>query len=135
MIKYRLICAEGHEFDGWFANMAAYDTQKSDGLLVCPQCQSTKISKAVMSPAVPKKANRQDASAKLRHVMQKMTAHVEENFDYVGSDFAEEARKIHYGETEEREIYGEASFEEAKDLLDEGVPVAPLPGVTEKQKN
>lgn len=135
MIKYRLLCANEHEFDGWFANMAAYDRQKAEGLLVCPHCDSKGVSKAVMAPAVPKKSNQQVAEKHRRHMLQKMTAHVEDNFDYVGGDFAEEARKIHYGETEQRDIYGEASVQEAKDLLDEGVPVAPLPGVNEKQKN
>ncbi len=135
MIKYRLICANEHEFDGWFADMAAYDGQKADGLLACPHCDNKEIAKAIMAPAIGKKSNSQEAAEGMRAMMQKMTAHVEENFDYVGNEFAEEARKIHYGETAERDIYGETSLEEARDLLDEGVPVAPLPGVNEKQKN
>lgn len=135
MIKYRLICECEHEFDGWFADMAAYDRQKNDGLLSCPHCDSRVISKAIMAPAVPKKSSQKDQTAKRRHVMQKMTDHVEENFDYVGSDFAEEARKIHYGEAGERDIYGETSLDEARDLWEEGVPVAPLPGVSDKRKN
>lgn len=133
MIKYRLICAQEHEFDGWFADMATYESQRDDGLLCCPTCGDTKVSKAIMAPAVPKKGNQQET--KLRHMMQKMASHVEDNFDYVGDDFAEEARKIHYGETPERDIYGETSLADARDLLEEGVPVAPLPGVGGKQKN
>ncbi len=143
MIKYRLICANEHEFDGWFADMAAYDRQKADGLLTCPHCNHKDVSKAIMAPAIGKKSNQQEAGTHavaearkdVRAMMQKMTAHVEENFDYVGSEFAEEARKIHYGEAAERDIYGETSPDEARDLLEEGVPVAPLPGVNEKQKN
>ena len=136
MIKYRLMCDKSHEFDGWFADSAAFDAQKQDGLLACALCGSKKVSKAIMAPAVPKKANQQkDEAQEIRHMMQKVSAHVEENFDYVGTDFAEEARKIHYGETETRDIYGETSLEDAKDLVEEGVPVAPLPGLPPKEKN
>lgn len=141
MIKYRLICDKSHEFDGWFADSAAFDAQKNDGLLTCALCGSQKVSKAIMAPAVPKKANQQkanlqeDEAQKIRHMMQKVSTHVEENFDYVGTDFAEEARKIHYGERAGRDIYGETSLDEAKDLLEEGVPVAPLLGLPPKAKN
>ena len=136
MVKYRLICDKSHEFDGWFADSAAFDGQKQDGLLACAVCGSHEVSKAIMAPAVPKKTNQQkDEAQKLRHMMQKVSAHVEENFDYVGTDFAEEARKIHYGETETRDIYGETSLEDAKGLVEEGVPVAPLPGLPPKEKN
>jgi hypothetical protein len=136
MIKYRLICDKEHEFDGWFADSAAFDTQKTDGLLACALCGSTKVSKAIMAPAVPKKTNQQkDEAHQIRHMMQKVSTHVEENFDYVGTDFAEEARKIHYGEREARDIYGETSLDDAKELLEEGVPVAPLPGLSPKEKN
>ena len=135
MIKYRLICDQDHEFDGWFANAAAFDNQKADGLLACALCGSTKVQKAMMAPAVPKKANQQGEEGNIRHMMQKLSSHVEENFDYVGGDFAEEARKIHYGESESRDIYGEASLKEAKDLVEEGVPVAPLPGTPKADKN
>ena len=136
MIKYRLICDQEHEFDGWFADSAAFEAQKKDGLLACAVCGSQNIGKAIMAPAVPKKANQQnDEAQNIRHMMQKVSAHVEENFDYVGADFAEEARKIHYGEREARDIYGETSLNDAKDLLEEGVPVAPLPGLPPKAKN
>ena len=136
MIKYRLICDREHEFDGWFADGAAFDAQKKDGLLVCAVCGSEKVSKAIMAPAVPKKANQQtDEARQIRHMMQKVNTHVEENFDYVGADFAEEARKIHYGEREARDIYGETSLDDAKELLEEGVPVAPLPCLPSKEKN
>ena len=136
MIKYRLICDQEHEFDGWFADSAAFETQKKDGLLTCAVCGSQNIGKAIMAPAVPRKGNRQaDEAQKIRHMMQKVSAHVEENFEYVGADFAEEARKIHYGERDARDIYGETSLDDAKELLEEGVPVAPLPGLPPKAKN
>lgn len=136
MIKYRLLCDQEHEFDGWFADSAAFDAQQQQGLLACALCGSKKISKAIMAPAVPKKGNQQkDEAQKIRHMMQKVSSHVEENFDYVGADFAEEARKIHYGERAARDIYGETSLDDAKDLLEEGVPVAPLPGLPPKEKN
>lgn len=136
MIKYRLICDQEHEFDGWFAGSAAFEAQKKDGLLACAVCGSQNIGKAIMAPAVPRKGNRQaDEAQKIRHMMQKVSTHVEENFDYVGADFAEEARKIHYGEREARDIYGETSLDDAKELLEEGVAVAPLPGLPPKAKN
>ena len=127
MIKYRLICVKGHEFDGWFSNSAAFDSQQADGHLACPDCGSAQVKKAVMAPAVPVKGNRQSA-AQMRQMADRLNRQVEESFDYVGADFAEEARKIHYGEADERDIYGEASLSDAKQLLEEGVPVAPLPG-------
>lgn len=135
MIKYRLICDRAHEFDGWFANSAAFDTQAADGLLACALCGSQKVQKAIMAPAVPKKSNQGDDSAQMRRAIEKMTTHVEENFDYVGSDFAEEARKMHYGEAAHRDIYGETSPQDAKSLVEEGVPVAPLPGPPPRDKN
>ena len=136
MIKYRLICDQEHEFDGWFAGSAAFEAQKKDGLLACAVCGSQNIGKAIMAPAVPRKGNRQaDEAQKIRHMMQKVSTHVEENFDYVGADFAEEARKIHYGERDARDIYGETSLDDAKELLEEGVAVAPLPGLPPKAKN
>ena len=136
MIKYRLICDQEHEFDGWFAGSAAFEAQKKDGLLASAVCGSQNIGKAIMAPAVPRKGNRQaDEAQKIRHMMQKVSTHVEENFDYVGADFAEEARKIHYGEREARDIYGETSLDDAKELLEEGVAVAPLPGLPPKAKN
>lgn len=135
MIKYALMCGQGHEFDGWFANSDAFDEQRDAGLLSCAHCGAADVAKAIMAPAVPKKANQKIETEELRQVMEKVTSHVEENFDYVGADFAEEARKIHYGETEQRDIYGETSVQDAKDLLDEGVAVAPLPGPPARDKN
>jgi len=131
VIVYSLSCAKGHEFEGWFRDSAAFDAQSKDGKLICPSCNSRKVAKAMMAPSVSGTKKKSEPSAnELRKMHQFMTGlrkHVEENADYVGKDFPEEARKIHYGETENREIYGEATLQEAKDLIEEGVDVAPLP--------
>jgi hypothetical protein len=135
MIKYALRCDRTHEFEGWFGSSADYDDQAARGLVECPMCGSTGVSKQIMAPAVAgTKAQRSAEPAvdpKMREMM--MTAmgevrrHVEENFDYVGDAFAKEARAIHEGKSEERGIYGEASPAEVKALVEDGVKVAPLP--------
>lgn len=131
MIVYSLQCSEGHVFEGWFKDSAAFDTQSADSKLVCPVCDSRKVDKAPMAPALPNAVGeRKSAPAELRKMRQFMTGlrkYVQENADYVGPRFPEEARKIHYGETEERHIYGEATIDEARELIEEGVDVAPLP--------
>jgi len=135
VIVYSLNCSKGHAFEGWFKDSAAYDAQAADGKLVCPVCESRKIEKAPMAPSLPstvgeRKSAPVAASDELRKMRQFVTGlrkYVEDNADYVGPRFPEEARKIHYGETEERHIYGEASPEEARELIEEGVDVAPLP--------
>ena len=124
MIAYQLQCANGHAFEGWFADSAAFDAQAANGKLTCPSCNSRKIEKAVMAPSIAGKAREQaQARAALREIRKTVLA----NAEHVGGEFPEEARKIHYGESDERAIYGEASADEVKSLLDEGVPVAPLP--------
>lgn len=134
MIRYALVCKAGHEFEGWFPGIAACDTQLGKGLVACPDCGSTKVQKALMAPAVaPKKdlagaKKRALAFAAHQAKLAAVREHVEQNFENVGERFPEEARRIHYGETEKRDIYGEASLQEAKELVDEGVEVAPLPG-------
>lgn len=135
MIKYALRCDRTHEFEGWFGSSTDYDDQAARGLVECPVCGSTGVSKQIMAPAVAgTKAQRSAEPAvdpKMREMM--MTAmgevrrHVEENFDYVGDAFAKEARAIHEGKSEERGIYGEASPAEVKALVEDGVKVAPLP--------
>ena len=131
MIVYSLACTMGHGFEGWFKDSAAYEAQAADGKLVCPVCNSRKVGKAPMAPAVSgTKAKGQPTADELRKMRQFMTGlrkYVEENAENVGRKFPEEARKIHYGEIEERPIYGEASLEEARELIEEGVDVAPLP--------
>jgi len=130
VIVYNLRCRNAHEFEGWFKDSAAFDTQAKGGKVVCPVCNSKKVEKAIMAPAVSgaKKSNLTESEAKqMRQFMTGLRKYVQDNADYVGPNFAEEARKIHYGEVERRHIYGEASLEEAKDLVEEGVDVAPLP--------
>ena len=134
MIKYQLLCAEEHEFEGWFRDSADYDAQAEDGLVECPVCGSGDVRKAVMAPAIARRGKGRAGAIK-RDIVEAMTRardYVEKNFDYVGEKFPEEARKIHYGETEERGIYGEASGKDVKELIDEGVNVAPLPGAPKK---
>jgi hypothetical protein len=135
VIVYRLNCPQDHAFEGWFRDSAAYDAQSADGKLVCPVCESRDIRKAPMAPSLPsavgeRKAQSASGASELRKMRQFVTGlrkYVEENAEYVGPRFPEEARKIHYGETEERHIYGEASVGEARELIEEGVDVAPLP--------
>lgn len=135
MIKYRLVCSQDHEFDGWFAGSEAFDAQAAEGEIACPFCAATDVRKALMAPSVvtSKSSQRQvtptETAEQVQMAMSKVRAHVESNFDYVGDQFADEARRIHYGEADEREIYGEASLDDAKELIDEGVSVAPLPGI------
>jgi hypothetical protein len=131
VIAYSLRCHKGHEFEGWFRDSAAFDGQSNSGHLRCPSCDSARIEKAIMAPAVSgtKKSSRTKAAAakKMRQFATGLRKYVQENADYVGPSFAEEARKIHYGETPDRHIYGEATHQEAKELIEEGVDVAPLP--------
>ncbi|MBV9992421.1 MAG: DUF1178 family protein [Alphaproteobacteria bacterium] len=130
MIVYNLRCKSGHEFEGWFKDGAAFDAQSAANKLVCPTCNSRKIEKAIMAPAVSgtkKKTTAPDEMRKMRQFMTGLRKYVQDNADYVGPNFAEEARKIHYGETEERQIYGESTVQEAIDLVEEGIDVAPLP--------
>ena len=127
MIAYALRCHKGHEFDGWFRDSAAFDDQCRGGHLSCPSCNSVRIEKAIMAPAVSGTKKRAEAAAQIRQFATGLRKYVQENADYVGPDFAEEARKIHYGETQERHIYGEATADEARELIEEGLDVAPLP--------
>lgn len=129
MIKYDLRCDKGDEFEAWFGSIADYDKQAEAGLVECPHCGSKHVVKAPMAPAV--RTSRGQEARKERAVAMAMAAkvreHIKENFDYVGDKFADEARKMHSGETEERAIYGETTPEEAKALIEEGVPASPLP--------
>ncbi len=145
MIHYDLICDQGHAFDGWFASSAAYDDQAARGLVSCTACGSAKVEKQLMMPSIPAKSNKKDDGpqkmvagpvdprlAMMMQMVREMRKHVEENAEYVGENFAEEARKIHYEEAEQRGIYGEASAEDAKALIEEGIAVHPLPRLPEE---
>lgn len=145
MIVYRLVCIGGHAFEGWFTSIAAYDEQAGSRKLLCPICNSPRVDKAPMAPAVasaskkeidpaapaaPGQETPQQVPAELRKMRQFITGlrkYVEQNADYVGRKFPDEARKIHYGESDDRHIYGEASLQEAVELAEEGIDVAPLP--------
>ena len=131
MIVYSLHCSKGHAFEGWFRDSDAFDAQSQDGKLLCPVCNSRKIEKAPMAPAlgasVGERRTAGDELRKARTFVTGLRKFVEENAEFVGPKFPEEARKIHYGETDERHIYGEASLSEARELIEEGVDVAPLP--------
>ena len=145
MIVFDLSCHEGHRFEGWFASSTDYADQHARGLLACPSCGSAEVSKAPMAPAVPAKGNtrqevlppeapRQVANTPMPPEVQKALAALAKaqaaalkNSTWVGDKFAEETRKMHYGERDEAPIHGQASLAEAKALIEEGVPVAPLP--------
>lgn len=131
MIVYNLRCERDHQFEGWFRDSAAFDMQAADGKLVCPVCETRKVEKAPMAPAVSgtkkREVNSPEEMKRMRQFMTGLRKYVQDNAEYVGTNFPEEARKIHYGETEERHIYGEATVKEAKELIEEGVDVAPLP--------
>jgi hypothetical protein len=129
MIRYDLRCENGDEFEAWFGSIADYDKQAAAGLVECPFCGSKHVEKAPMAPAVvtgrSKEARAERAVAMA--MAAKVREHIQENFDYVGDKFAEEARKMHAGVTEERAIWGEATPEQARELAEEGIPAAPLP--------
>jgi hypothetical protein len=132
MIRYALICEHAHEFEGWFGSSADFDDQQSRGLLDCPVCASKAVRKQIMAPAVAgTRRTVQDEGPPNRAVMLeamgRLRKHVEENFDDVGDAFAKEARAIHEGKSEARGIYGQATPSEVRELVEDGVPVAPLP--------
>jgi hypothetical protein len=145
MIVFDLSCVQGHRFEGWFGSSIEFEDQRAGGLLACPACGSAEVSKAPMAPAVPAKGNsRQEVLPpapaqtmantpvppevqKALHQLAKVQAEVLKNSTWVGDRFAEETRKMHYGERVEAPIHGQASLAEAKALIEEGVPVAPLP--------
>lgn len=146
MIRYDLICDQGHAFDGWFRDSAAYDAQAASGLVACAVCGSAKVEKQLMTPGVPVKSNRKASASgsqtmmaagrdpraqALIDMMREMRRTVEANAEYVGDRFADEARKIHYEEAEQRGIYGEATADDAKALIEEGIEVQPLPRLPE----
>lgn len=132
MIRYALICENEHEFEGWFGSSGDFDAQSAKGLLECPFCASKAVRKQIMAPSVvgARKTVQDESPAKAKMMMEAMgrlRRHVEATFDDVGDAFASEARAIHEGRSEERGIYGQASPKEVRALIEDGVPVAPLP--------
>ena len=141
MIRYDLICDKGHEFDGWFRDSAAFDNQIRRKLVACAHCGSETVAKQLMAPGIPVKSNAKATTMvtgsvdprtqMLMQMMREVRRNVEENSEYVGDRFADQARKMHYSEIEKRGIYGEAKLEEAKALIEEGIEVHPLPRLPE----
>jgi len=137
MICYSLRCAEGHEFEAWFRSSAAFETQRSAGQVACVVCGATEVAKAVMAPGVVTAETRAGRTQPVPDLtkpaspaeaaLRELRKHVEESSDYVGRDFAAEARRIHDGEADKRSIWGEATLGDAKALKDDGIPVAPIP--------
>ena len=133
MIRYALACDHDHPFEAWFSSSSDYDDQAGRGLVECPFCGSRAVSKQIMAPAVAgtKRSAPAPDLARMRSMMmeaaREVRTHVEQNFDYVGDAFAKEARDIHEGRSEHREIYGEATPAEVRKLKEDGVPCAPLP--------
>ena len=153
MIRYSLSCDKGHGFESWFQDSSAYDKQAKRGLVTCPQCGSAKVEKAIMAPrlagarkrgareeapplpaATPDKAQENQPVAMMspqekefRAKLKELREHIVKNADDVGQKFPEEARKMHYGETEHRSIYGVASPDDAKELAEEGIEFHPIP--------
>lgn len=144
MILFRLKCSHDHEFEAWFRTSASYDDQLASGDISCPACGSKHVGKAPMAPRLSKghisvkgdageKGSENRAREVARQILDaagKIREAVEENFEYVGDDFADEARAIHYGDSEERGIYGEATEKEAVALDEEGIDVSRIPGTT-----
>jgi hypothetical protein len=126
VIKYTLKCQTEHVFEAWFDRGSDFDDQAKRGLVECPRCGSKKIEKAPMAPNI-KRSKTDGQISELSEIANKIRHDIEKNCDDVGEGFADEARAIHYGEKPERGIYGQATPKQAKDLLNEGVKVSPLP--------
>lgn len=133
MIRYALICAFEHSFEGWFSSAADYDTQSAQGLLCCPVCETSDIEKAIMAPAVRTARKREAASDQRQAMLLTAAAEIREkiatNCEDVGENFAREARAIHKGEAPERGIYGSANAADAEALMDDGITAQPLPDI------
>jgi len=131
MILFALRCADGHEFEGWFRDGETFEAQQKAGEIACPECGDARVEKAVMAPAISRSRNRMPASpAQMRQALVELRRQVETNCDYVGPRFAEEARKIHYGEVDPHGIYGEATRDESRELKDEGIAFGQIPWVS-----
>ena len=143
MIQYSLKCENDHGFDSWFASADAYDKLADNGMVSCAVCGSTKVSKAIMAPRVRTTKGKEAPAAptlpteksEAEQAMAEMRAQVEQNSEYVGTNFATEARSMHLGDAPERAIYGEVKPEEAKSLIEDGIPVTPLPFMPTRKSN
>ena len=138
MIIFSLECKLcGVNFEGWFENSNEFAKQKKQKIINCPSCNSSSIKKALMTPNVSKKSNSKDKKIKktIATNISKYKKIIEKNFDYLGDKFTEEAKKIKYGEAKDRPIYGEATIEQTKELLDEEINVEPLPFAPKRKTN
>ncbi|HEV2187733.1 MAG TPA: DUF1178 family protein [Stellaceae bacterium] len=130
MIRFSLRCASDHEFEAWFRSGEGYEAQQKAGEIACPECGDTHVEKALMAPSISRSRERTPISpAQLRSALVELRHQVESRCDYVGPQFAEEARRIHYGESDPRGIYGEASAEESRELAEEGIKFGRIPWV------
>jgi hypothetical protein len=134
LIRFSLHCDHAHDFEGWFRSNDDFETQRKRGFVSCPECGSQKVEKALMAPAVSTSRKQEKVALAMGEQQRKMMAalkdlseKVRENAENVGDKFAEEARKIHFGETEARGIYGAATLDEAKGLAEDGIEFMPLP--------
>jgi hypothetical protein len=134
MIKFHLKCDQDHQFESWFQSGAAFEKLVAAGMISCTTCGSTDVTKMIMAPAV-NTSNSITAPKQTDAALAELKKKVEANSEYVGSDFATEAREIHDGTKPERPIYGEANLQEAKKLVDDGIPVMPLPFIPRKKAN
>ncbi len=135
MIVFNLKCLDcEYAFEGWFENSKEYEKQKKKNLISCPLCESNKVNKALMTPNLSKKSNTKNIKSKksVASNISKLKKIIEKDFDYVGDKFTEEAKKMKYGESDERSIYGEATLEQTKELIDEDIDIVPLPFSTKK---
>ncbi len=138
MIVFNLLCSEcEYPFEGWFDDTKSFNSQKKLKLINCPNCESSNVSKTLVAPNVSKKSNSKPIKNKqtLASNIKKLKKIIEKNFDYVGDNFFEEAKKIKYGETTDRPIYGEATVEETKELIEEEINITPLPFQSNKKNN
>jgi len=154
MIRYALKCSEDHKFESWFQSADAFDKLSQAGMISCPKCGGTEVEKAIMAPRIqpahttPNQVGAQGEpsdgtqlhaltapSSPAEKALLELKRKVQENSEYVGKDFAIEARKIHEGDAPERSIYGEATSEDARKLVEDGVPVAPLPFLPTRKTN
>lgn len=131
MIRFSLRCASGHEFEAWFRNGEGYEAQQAASEIACPECGDTHVEKALMAPSIgrTREAGPPMSPAQLRAALVELRRQVESHCDYVGEQFAEEARKIHYGEVDAHGIYGEATDAESKELAEEGIKFGRIPWV------
>jgi hypothetical protein len=140
VIQYALVCEKDHKFDAWFRNAAAYEEQRTRGMVTCPICMTAQVEKALMTPSVSRSGGRDRMAvsighpqqARLREALRALRDKVTSEADYVGEKFAEEARKIHFKEVDPRGIYGEATRDEVAALVEDGVDFMPLPSLPEE---